>query len=331
MARTHLTLAALATSAVAGLDVVSTAPFGRGDSGDYDSALLTTRDGRHWIVRVPRSERAEAEQSADLVALRALSAGVRARLPFALSRLAGQAPYEGTRAVVYEFVYGSKLALASLTPELAASVGRAVAAVHALPTSIVADAGLPVLSAIDCLRASVAVIDRASASGLVPGILLERWEGAAQETALWQFQPTVVNGSLAASSFLYAGSEVTGVLGWHELRVGDPARDLSWLVGTRTEDLAGRALDAYVAARGSIDRHVRRRARLHSELEVAKWLLHGLEVHSTEIVDDAVAMLSGLADRVESDVMHPLGASASPAEAGPEDVQELLERSERVV
>ena len=76
MARSHFTLAALATSAVAGLDVVGTQPFGSTGHGDFDAALLTGRDGRHWIVRVPRSERAEAEQSADLVALRALSTGV---------------------------------------------------------------------------------------------------------------------------------------------------------------------------------------------------------------------------------------------------------------
>ena len=110
MARSHLTLAALATSAVDGLDVAGSQPFGA-PGGDFDAALLTGSDGRHWTVRVPRSERAEAEQSADLVALRALSAGVRTRLPFAVSTFAGQVPVDGTRAVVYEFVYGTKVPL----------------------------------------------------------------------------------------------------------------------------------------------------------------------------------------------------------------------------
>ncbi|MDQ1556000.1 MAG: macrolide phosphotransferase, partial [Actinomycetota bacterium] len=113
MARSHLTLAALATSAVPGLDVVSASTFGSGAHGDFDAALLTGRDGRHWIARLPRNERAEAEQSADLVALRALSAGVRTRLPFAVSTFAGQTPVNGTRAIVYEFVYGSKVPLSS--------------------------------------------------------------------------------------------------------------------------------------------------------------------------------------------------------------------------
>src|SRR5450830_252198 len=114
MARSHLTLAALATAAVAGLDVAAASKFGSGSHGDFEAALLTGRDGRHWIIRVPRSERAEAEQSADLVALRALSTGVRARLPFSVTNFAGQTPISGTRAVVYEFVYGSKVALDSI-------------------------------------------------------------------------------------------------------------------------------------------------------------------------------------------------------------------------
>ena len=124
MARSHLTLAALATSAVPGLDVAAAARFGASE-GDFDAAIVTDRDGRHWIVRAPRTAVAEAVQSADLVALRALSAGVRTRLPFAVSVFAGQAPIGSTRAVVYEFVYGNRVPISHYDPTLAASIGRA--------------------------------------------------------------------------------------------------------------------------------------------------------------------------------------------------------------
>src|SRR5690606_29146180 len=149
MARSHLTLAALATSAVAELDVVGAAPFGSAGRGDFDAAVITGRDGRHWIVRVPRSERAEQQQSADLVALRALSQGMRARLPFDVTVYAGQAPVDGTRAIVSEFVAGTPVTLAGIDLELADSIGRAIAAVHALPTSLVTDAGLPAQTSVD--------------------------------------------------------------------------------------------------------------------------------------------------------------------------------------
>ncbi len=334
MVRSHLTLAALATSAVAELDVAAAASFGSGGASDFDSAIITGRDGRHWIIRVPCTEQAEAQQSADLVALRALSAGVRTRLPFAVSTHVGQTPIDGTRAVVYEFVYGSKVGLAAFdggAQGLAASVGRAIAAIHNLPTSFVADAGLPNLSPVECLRASLSIMDRAAATGLVPAALLGRWERATEESKLWQFQPTVINGDLSAESFLSANGAVTGVLGWQELRVGDPARDLAWLLGARADVVSDSAFDAYAAVRGGhTDRQVRQRATLYAELEIAKWLLHGTETRSTETVDDAVEMLTNLVDNVRNDVMNPIGTQTMPTMAV-DEVEAYLDRAERAI
>jgi aminoglycoside phosphotransferase (APT) family kinase protein len=314
---------------VPGLDIVEAAGFG-GTGGDFDCALLTGRDGKHWLVRVPRNERAESEQSADLVALRALSAGVRTRLHFAVSAFAGQTPINGTRAIVYEFVYGSKSPLSAIDVPKASSIGRAIAAIHSLPTSFVADSGLPVLSAPECLRSCVSIIDRAAATGLVPGALLSRWESATEESRLWQFQPTVINGSLSADSLLFAGGEVTGVLGWQELRVGDPARDLSWLLAARDEAVPEVALDAYNEVRGGADRQVRQRAMLYSELELAKWLLHGTELRNQDIVDDAVNLLAALTDSVRRDVMNPIGPQTIPTMAVG-DVEKLLARTEQAI
>ncbi len=330
MARSHLTLAALATSAVAGLDVAAASSIGSGTHGDFESALLTGRGGAHWIIRVPTSERAEAEQSADLVALRALSAGVRARLPFGISSFAGQTPIGGTRAVVYDFVYGSKVALGSISDGegLASSIGRAIAAVHTLPTSFVADSGLPVLTPVEILRGAITIMDRAAATMLVPAALLGRWERATEDSALWQFAPTVINGSLGAESFLSANNEVSGVLGWQGLSVGDPARDLYWLLGARGEYVAEAAFDAYTLARDSSDRQVKHRAMLYAELEIAKWLLHGTQERSTEIVDDAVAMLHGLVDTVQNDLDRNLTHNTMPVLAI-DEVQAMLDRGQR--
>ncbi|MCU1415361.1 MAG: macrolide 2-phosphotransferase [Microbacteriaceae bacterium] len=308
MARSPLTLAALATSAVPELDVVGASVIGSGTDGDYESAILTGRDGRHWIIRVPTSELAESEQSGDLVALRALSAGVRSRLPFEVSSFAGQVPVGGTRAVVYEFVYGSKQPVDVYDGELAVSAGRAIAAIHALPTSFIADAGLPVLSPTEILRGLVTVMDRAAATNLVPATLLGRWERCTENSVLWQFAPTVINGGITADSFLSVGDEITGLLGWHNLSVGDPARDLYWALASAGSDTV---FDSYSLVRGASDRQVHERALIYSELEVAKWLLHGTKQRDTEIVDDAVEMLTNLADSVAIDMNRNLGDTAA--------------------
>ncbi len=56
---------------------------------------------------------------------------------------------------------------------------------------------------------------------------------------------------------------------------------------------SSRAGSAVRAGAGAGDRALRQRAMFYAELEVAKWLLHGTEQRSTEIVDDAVEMLTG--------------------------------------
>ncbi|WP_108250313.1 phosphotransferase [Planctomonas deserti] len=316
MARSHLTLAALATSAVPGLDIVRTAPYSSGQHGDYDSALLEDRAGRRLIVRVPRTKSAEDEQTADLVALRSLSTGVRSRLPFRVATWLGEAPIAPTRAYVYEFLPGSPVQLDDIAPGdgLAASIGRAVAAIHSLPTAFVGDAGLPVLSAADAQRAAGGLLDRAAGTSLVPTALLRRWENALNDTSLWQFQPAVVHGSLQSTSFLAEGDAVTAVLGWSELRVGDPARDLNWVLGARRAHVAESVFDAYNAARQvTVDRQLRQRALLYAELEIARWLLHGTDRHDRAVIDDAVSMLGGLADSVGDESSASLSHQTLPA------------------
>ncbi|MGV8883080.1 MAG: phosphotransferase [Rhodoglobus sp.] len=333
MARSHFTLAALATSAVPALDVAAAAAFGSVGRGDFDSALVTDREGQHFIVRVPRNPRAEREQDSDLAAIRALSAGVRARLPFSVSSFAGSTPVASTRAIVYEFLYGSKAPLSSYgtgPDSLAASVGSAIGAIHSLPTSFISDAGLPVQSTGDGLRACITVMDRASATGLMPAALLSRWERATEDAKLWQFQPTVIHGDLSSDSILSDDGQVTGVLGWQELRVGDPARDLQWVLAASNPAIGDTVFGAYERVRGVGDRQLRQRAKLYSELEVAKWLLHGTETRDTAIVDDAVAMLTNLAEAVGNDVMNPLSAHTMPTMAI-DDLEAFLDRTERAV
>ncbi|WP_243064139.1 macrolide 2'-phosphotransferase [Humibacter sp. RRB41] len=326
MARSHLTLAALATSAVPDLDIAGTRSFSYDLHGDFESALLTSRDGTELIIRVPASQDAETEQSADLIALRALTSGVRARLPFDVPEYVGQTPVGGTRAVVFTFLPGDKVALENVQPGdgLAASIGRAIAAVHSLPTSFVTDAGLPTLSAADCLAATKTLIASATGTGLVPAALAKRWREAVNDEDLWRFQPTVINGALTIDSFIVREESVVGLLGWSALRVGDAARDLHWVLGMRA-DSAETAIEAYSLSRGaSSDPNLLFRATLYAELELARWLMHGRELHDQLIVDDAVSMLDGLVERVHDDDADPLAPRTGPIMAIT-DVEALLE------
>ncbi len=344
MARSHLQLAALATAAVPEMEVVSARAFGFGRHGDFESALLSASDGREYVIRVPTSQRAESEQSADLVALRALSKGIRARLPFSISSYVGQTPASDTRAIVYEFVHGDRTDQAQLqrNPALCESIGRAIAAIQSIPTSFISDAGLPVLGPAEVLQGVRELLDRAESTGLTPQSLNRRWREAVSDSAIWQFSPRVVNGSLDVDSFLVDGDTLVGILGWQDLRVDDPARDLGWAYSLDSpaviEALERTAFDQSASGdrtSASLDRSERNsraadlvwlRAQLYSELELARWLLHGVSSRSTSVVDDAVSMLKTLESRVLGGEVQSLHPETAPTLTVGE-VAELLDRN----
>ncbi|MBF4568722.1 phosphotransferase [Plantibacter sp. VKM Ac-2880] len=331
MARSHLTLAALATSAVADLQVRGSGAHTAGGEGNYDAARLVTGDGRELIVRIPTSQQAETEQSADLIALRALTPGIRSRLPFDAPTVVGQLPVDGTRAVVLDFVAGTHLDPTALSSDevLADSLGAAIAAIHSLPTSFVAEAGLPLLST-ELIRADAhRIVSRAAETRLLPTAVRERWQAAVEDNSLWQFQPTVIHGALAADRILVIQQDghglVNGVLDWGSLRVGDPALDLHWIATLGATGEQTLSTYAVSCSRGP-DRFVTLRARLYAELEIARWLLHGRDSHDETIVEDAVAMLDGLVDRVLGDVTDPLGTTNGPVLAV-DEVEDMLDRT----
>ncbi|MBX9246771.1 phosphotransferase [Actinotalea ferrariae] len=300
MPRSPLALAALATVAVPGLDAFDVRRPAQ-QSGGVDSAVVIDATGRRWVVRAPQDPAAGAALEAEVALLEALVEQVDAgALPFDVPHPSGFAPLpEGGRAVVHPQLAGRPLRLELLGPGpgLAASVGRAIAALHELPVALVEDAGLPVYDADAYRRRRLAEVDEAARTGRVPSSLLRRWERALEDVAMWRFQPTVVHGDLSAEHVLCRGDAVTGVLGWSEAKVADPADDLAWLLVAAPQEGVDPILEAYTLRRTETsDRHLAARALLAGELALARWLLHGVRSDDAAIVDDAAAMLEELAE-----------------------------------
>lgn len=299
--RSALTLAALSTAAVPGMDVVDARLLDSDGSNDVAVVIDSTR--RHWIVRAPRDAAAGASLEAEMVLLRSLADRVDAGdLPFAVPTPAGYATLpEGGRAVVHPEVPGVPLQADRLQPGpgLARSVGRAIAALHELPTSLVEDAGLPSYSAEEYRQRRLSEVDEAARTGRVPARLLRRWEQALENVAMWRFRPVVTHGELNGDHILVAQQSVNGVVDWAECQVADPADDLSWLLVAAPPESVESILEAYQLARTeSADAHLVDRALLAGELALARWLLHGVRTEQKDVVDDAVEMLLDLDEAV---------------------------------
>ncbi len=303
MARSPLTLAASVTSALPRVGVVGVGALTEGTTGRYDTAVVQLDDGRRVVVRVPAESDAAADLAAEVRALRALTPGVRGLLPFRAPELLGETGIDDVRAVVVDFLPGYRVDAAHLPPGRGAStsLGAALAALHGLPLSIVRTEGLPVRTPQQIRDDVSRLIDRADATRALPRVLRDRWLRAVASPELWRFESAVVLGGAGAASFLFediAGvPEVTGLLDWHGLSVGDPATDLQWLASAPTA--ADDVYAAYVVASGRApDEHARDRARLYAELEFAKWLIHGHETGRRDVVDDATVLLGSLAEGV---------------------------------
>jgi macrolide phosphotransferase len=292
-ARSPLALAALASAAIRGLEPVHTRKL-EATADDVDSAVIEDNLKRLWVVRAPRNTAAgvRMDQESQLISQ------LMSWLPFGLPQAEGTAVLRtGGRAVVHRQLPGHPIRPLELVhrPGLASAFGRAVAAIHDLPTRLVEEAGLPVYSADEYRFRRLAEVDRAASTGQVPNRLLARWEHAVEEVGAWRFVPCCVHGDLAGDNVLVDAETITGVVEWSETRVADPADDLAWLAIGASEPAMDGVLAAYSAARRETsDPSLRRRARLSGEFALARWLMHGVNTDDAAIVDDAVQMLADL-------------------------------------
>ncbi|MDR2294564.1 MAG: aminoglycoside phosphotransferase [Microbacterium sp.] len=315
MARSPLTLAAAATAAVPGVEIVGTTALSAHGEGRNDSAVVTLADGTRAVVRLPRDEAVDVELASEALALRALTDGVRALLGFEAPRFLGVGPLDGRRVFVTSFIPGYQVDAGDIPSGrgVASSVGETLAAVHALPASFVRNSGLPHRTADQVRQDARRVLDESSATGRVPVRLMVRWRDVLDDDSMWQFEPAVTLGGTAASAFVYEDRDgvptVSGVVDWHALQVTDPAVDLQFLMFA--PDAIDSVYQAYVASsHRAPDEMVLARARLHSELDVARWLLHGRDTREANVVDDAAAMLDTLAEDVRDDDLRPRTAKA---------------------
>jgi aminoglycoside phosphotransferase (APT) family kinase protein len=243
------------------------------------------------------------ELEAEIRAIKAFTPVVRLNLPFEISQLIGDTQdSDGQRAMVFNFVYGNSIEVSRVEAisDLTLSIATAIATIHKLPAELVQNAGFPELDPAANLKYRVSELDRAAQTGKVPPVLLQRWESALEDVNLFRYQPTVIHGSLNGHSMLELDGKVSGLLHRSGLRIADPAEDIAWIVGGAAPELSKNLMARYFEARPGADVNIWPRARLYSELELTRWLLHGYSTGNQEIIEDAVGMLLVLTEEVES-------------------------------
>lgn len=300
--RSLLNLAALATAAIPGLNVVALRPP-QSLEGDYHYTGVLDDQSKRWVIVAPATPAAGASLESEITILRHLANYRDAhRIAFEVPRPQGFATLpEGGRAMVYRDLAGDNLSIGDLDEQsnLATSLGRTLAALHEIPANLVEHTGLPVYNATECRDRRLAQIDEAAATGKVPPALLQRWEEALEDIAWWRFRTVTVHGDLNEDQIRVAHEQVLGLQGFSRVHVGDPAEDFSWLVAEASEEVLDKVFEAYHLARAEgSDMYLRHRAELYGELALVEWLLHGLHQNDEDIVNDAQNLFIQLYEQV---------------------------------
>ncbi|WP_449373598.1 macrolide 2'-phosphotransferase [Arthrobacter psychrolactophilus] len=294
---TAIELAAIASAAVPGLNVTAFGPE-PDDTADFCSAMLVDAENRRWRVRSPRHPEASTRLETERQVLRAFSPAIRAELPFLLPSVAGTVRQGELITFVYSHIAGQAETverLASGTAALALEIGAAIAAIHDLPQELVTNSDLPSYTANEFRQRKLNELDQSATTGKIPPSLLRRWEHAMEDVTLWRFNPCVVHGDLHEDNILLEKDKVTAVIGWTDLRIGDPADDFAWLVAVNDANFVDTVMQAYAAARHETpDPHLLRRAALSAEFALAQWLVKGYAADSARMVEDAESMLKTL-------------------------------------
>ena len=305
----------MATAAVPGLTptAVSSAPD---DPADFDSALLLDSEGKRWRVRSPRHPEASARLETEFLVLRAFLPGIRAELPFLMPTVAGTVRQGPLTTFVYSHLAGSTRSVEELgaaSPAVAREIGAALAAIHDLPHSLVSNADLPSYTPNEFRQRRLNELDQAATTGKIPPLLLRRWEHALEDVSLWRFNPCVVHGDLHEDNLLVDGDRVTAVTGWTDLRIGDPADDMAWLVASNDQDFVDAVLAHYTSSRRDVpDAHLLRRAALSAEFALAQYLVKGVAAGNQDMIDEAESMLAALAADVEEHGGQPISVEPLP-------------------
>jgi macrolide phosphotransferase len=307
MAKSPLILAALAKDAVPQLNFNQAVALTSESADLFDSALLTASDGHHYVVRQARGAGAELQLDTEVAVLRAITP-FKTHFPFETTSLVGAGrDARGRRVHLFSYVYGTPVDLsrAGANSPLVNSLANTLAAIHSLPTSLVENSGLPSYDSADVLRNNVAAMDRLAQTGRVPAALLNRWERAFEDVNLWKFQPAVVHNGFSLDNVLAIDENVSGVLGWHSLGVGDPAVDFASAVAQGSEEFVYSLMLEYENLRGS-DANLRTRARLYSEMDLAEYLAAELAARDEAGIENAEALLADLVQNIEDGLVPSL-------------------------
>jgi aminoglycoside phosphotransferase (APT) family kinase protein len=232
----------------------------------WDSLVLEI--GGAWIVRVPRRDEVRVTLATEARLLPELAPTLPAPVP--------RFEHVSVGAVAYHKLPGRPIDPAR--PALGEQIGRFLGALHSFPVERARALGVPEPPWRETYERFTREVLDAAELGAEAEAMVADFLG---EDANFAHAPALVHADLGPSHLLAEGDELTGVIDWGDVRIGDPALDFAWLL---QQPFAGAVLSDY----GDQDPRLPERALFYHRLGPWYELHYGLFYDRPEFVESGL-------------------------------------------
>lgn len=309
--RTKLTLAALASATMPEVPMTGARDCDQLSSLDrtqgVDCAVVQDATGNVYDVWATSSEAGKRRLAARVKAAQALAdAKEIAAMGFRVERILAYQPGEradsptGTTAVaVMTHCPGRIRPLHLLTLNECTAAGTAIGAIHRVRPDFLKTHGYPVFSTAQIAAQLRGWIKRLRMDGHVPKEITDSWASIVATDGLWSFETCTVHGGFSDGDLLYAGSGLSGLYGWQDMQVNDPARDLAWIFAKLDGSRRNAVIAAYGRMMGArLDDLIMLRANLWLQMEQVGDFITALDHADNERIIQFKAQVERLAQQL---------------------------------
>ena len=309
--RTKLTLAALASAAMPEVPMTGARDCDQLSSLDraqsVDCAVVQDATGNVYDVWATSSEAGKRRLAARVKAAQALAdAKEMAAMGFRVEHILAYQPGEkadsptGTTAVaVMTHCPGRIRPLHLLTMNECTAAGTAIGAIHRVRPDFLKTHGYPAFSTAQIAAQLRGWIKRLRMDGHVPKEITDSWASIVATDGLWSFETCTVHGGFSDGDLLYAGSGLSGVYGWQDMQVNDPARDLAWIFAKLDGSRRNAVIAAYGRMMGArLDDLIMLRANLWLQMEQVGDFITALDHADNERIIQFKAQVERLAQQL---------------------------------
>ena len=309
--RTKLTLAALASAAMPEVPMTGARDCDQLSSLDraqgVDCAVVQDATGNVYDVWATSSEAGKHRLAARVKAAQALAdAKEMAAMGFRVERILAYQPGErvdsptGTTAVaVMTHCPGRIRPLHLLTMNECTAAGTAIGAIHRVRPDFLKTHGYPAFSTAQIAAQLRGWIKRLRMDGHVPKEITDSWASIVATDGLWSFETCTVHGGFSDGDLLYSGSGLSGVYGWQDMQVNDPARDLAWIFAKLDGSRRNAVIAAYGRMMGArLDDLIMLRANLWLQMEQVGEFITALDHADNERIIQFKAQVERLAQQL---------------------------------